>query len=159
MSKKGFTLVEVLAVVVIMGILLLVSIPAVTKNIATSKDKVFFSNVSSVISNLKKERVLNGKKYCIYEPETKAEDIESLRIVVARDNSDNNIYIVTAKRKGSPNELDIVTLNFDELTATEKSKWKPSNEADLAEVKEKIFEVVIEHITEMQPCVEKADGE
>lgn len=40
MKRKGFTLVEVLAVVVIMGIILVIAVPKITKVVSNSKSKV-----------------------------------------------------------------------------------------------------------------------
>ncbi len=40
-NKKGFTLVELLAVVVILGLIILVTIPAVNRFILNSKEKAF----------------------------------------------------------------------------------------------------------------------
>ena len=49
LNKKGFTLVELLAVVVILAVLMLVAVTAVGPAIANSKKSGFFSSVSSMI--------------------------------------------------------------------------------------------------------------
>ena len=42
LKKKGFTLVEVLAVIVILGIIMIISIPSVFSTLETARKKDFF---------------------------------------------------------------------------------------------------------------------
>lgn len=53
LNKKGFTLVELLAVVVIMGILLLVAIPAIQKTIQNSKKDTFANSTKEMVNAVK----------------------------------------------------------------------------------------------------------
>jgi prepilin-type N-terminal cleavage/methylation domain-containing protein len=43
MNKKGFTLIEVIAVIIIIGVLALVTVPAVARYITSSKNKTYIS--------------------------------------------------------------------------------------------------------------------
>ena len=49
-KKKGFTLVELLGVIVILGILLLIGIPAVTNTLANAKKKTFEEYIGKVLN-------------------------------------------------------------------------------------------------------------
>jgi len=48
-NKKGFTLVELLAVIVILGVLLLVAVPAVQNTIQKSRRKAFVDGTASIV--------------------------------------------------------------------------------------------------------------
>ena len=41
MNKKGFTLIEIISVVIIVGVLLLIGIPSITKNVFQSRNTVY----------------------------------------------------------------------------------------------------------------------
>ena len=48
-NKKGFTLVELLAVIVILGVLLLIAVPSVNNIINNSRKKAFLSQVKLAV--------------------------------------------------------------------------------------------------------------
>ena len=52
MNKKGFTLIELIGVIIILGILLLISIPAISGVIFESKEGAYANNISSMITEV-----------------------------------------------------------------------------------------------------------
>lgn len=52
--KKGFTLIEVLAVLVILAVIGMITVPAVTRIITESKQKSYDSQVELIIENAKR---------------------------------------------------------------------------------------------------------
>lgn len=59
MNKKGFTLIEILAVITILGILGLVTIPIISKSVEKSKIKAYRETINSIIESTKIYRANN----------------------------------------------------------------------------------------------------
>ena len=59
MKKKGFTLIEVLATVVILGILVLLTIPIISSNIQKTKTRAYESQVKAINSAARKYMTRN----------------------------------------------------------------------------------------------------
>ena len=59
-NKKGFTLIEMLAVIVILGLLMAIAIPTVTKTIEKSKRKTYIDNAIEYISSAA-QSIANGE--------------------------------------------------------------------------------------------------
>ena len=66
-KRNGFTLIEVLAVVVILALLTLVAIPVVTHSIRLSKEKVYHEQVKRILESAEK---LLQKDECFLPTET-----------------------------------------------------------------------------------------
>lgn len=59
MNKKGFTLIEILAVITILGLLGLVTIPYISSSIEKSKKKAYRETINSIIESTKIYRANN----------------------------------------------------------------------------------------------------
>ena len=53
MKNKGFTLIEVLAVIIILGVILLIAVPSYTAYINSSRKSGYYTDISSYIESLK----------------------------------------------------------------------------------------------------------
>ena len=58
LKKKGFTLVEVLAVIVILGIIMIISVPSVFSTLETARKKTFLEYVDKIINTGKSKWIL-----------------------------------------------------------------------------------------------------
>ena len=59
-NKTGFTLVELLAVIVILGVLLLIAVPAVTNIIDNTKKKAFITDCKAYLQAAKYNNATEG---------------------------------------------------------------------------------------------------
>ena len=71
MNKKGFTLVEVLAVIILLSAIISITVPIVTNVINTSRDSVYKSQINKILSatydySLKNSSIL--PKYNVFCP-------------------------------------------------------------------------------------------
>jgi len=60
-NKKGFTLIEIVAVVIIMSILMMIVVPSVTKYINSTKLNTYKSNLKNMISSVNNE-IISGHR-------------------------------------------------------------------------------------------------
>ena len=67
-SKKAFTLIELLAVIIILGVLMIIAIPSVTRYIQDSRDSSYITTAQSFIDSA---RVMaNSGELSMYDPDT-----------------------------------------------------------------------------------------
>ena len=110
-NKKGFTLLELLGAIVIMGILMIMAMPSVTRQVENSRKRSFYTSVYNIVSNIRTEVISGDKTGCIYnyayDEENQTPLISSLNIWVHKDESGKFIYSVLAKRLDTSDEADI----------------------------------------------------
>ncbi|MGI6329817.1 MAG: prepilin-type N-terminal cleavage/methylation domain-containing protein [Bacilli bacterium] len=66
MKKKGFTLVELLAVIVILAIILAIAVPSITKLIENQRKSAFESSIKLIIKNLE-VKILGDEEFDVTE--------------------------------------------------------------------------------------------
>ena len=74
-NEKGFTLIELIAVIIIIGVLMMVAIPSVTTLISNSRKEVYVSNAKKYIEQSKIKVVTDGK-YSEYFYDSSTNDVK-----------------------------------------------------------------------------------
>lgn len=116
MNKKGFTLIEILAVIIIISILLLIAIPSISGYIEESRQKAYVATVKDTLvsagSNLSKfdKRILNRETTyyipitCIKTengiPKSPYNDFDNAYIVAGWENNNYGIYFYGRDKSG-----------------------------------------------------------
>ena len=96
MNKKGFTLVELLAILAVLAVLLLVSIPAFIGTIKKNNELSYQSNIEDIKLAASSFNSTNeGKVEQVYVTDLKKEGYITTNIIDPRDNTEMNgcVYI------------------------------------------------------------------
>ena len=64
-NKKAFTLIELLAVIVILGILMIIAIPSVTKYINKAKKEAYIKSVAQIVDAIRYGVISEDPKYSL----------------------------------------------------------------------------------------------
>ncbi len=108
-SKKGFTLVELLAVIAILAILVIIAIPNVINLYRNARKNTFKSDVQSIIRASEQAYVMNsmnnGNRTC-FDSTTNPLDIEA---------RENLVYVVRLSNKGKITSIQIADNNYQIL--------------------------------------------
>ena len=116
MKNKGFTLIEILAVVIILGILAIIAVPTVSNYIESSRKSAYVQTIKDVLAsagaNLTKSQMKNANKnttYYIPNECIKTEngvarspysEFDQAYIVVAWENKGYSFYWVSRDKTG-----------------------------------------------------------
>lgn len=117
-NKNGFTLVELLAVVVVLAIIMILAIPSVIETMTNARKSEFVVYINKVITNAQNEYKkdqdsgsVSGNKYFIYDISTdlNLKDAGSYRgyVIVDATEGDNPKYII------SIHDSKFILKNFD----------------------------------------------
>ena len=151
-KKNGFTMVELLAVVAILGVIVAIAVPVSLSYVRNSRDKAFYLNVQEIVKKVKMEHELNIARHCYHNISIEdIEDSESANLENFNQISDQTIgdlKLVSLVDKDKVEHLSILSylddndkikyavlakekdtdnwidvLDFDGTTS-EKSSWK-----------------------------------
>lgn len=135
-DNRGFSLVEILAVIVILGIIAGVGIPAAISYIQKSRQDSFFESITEVVETVSEANSLNGANHCVYEADDtaeilaksniKTEEIKDIIIYTWLNNDGKKMYAVHATAKNTEARID--TTDFFSLTMKNKDKWETTNQ-------------------------------
>lgn len=147
MNKKGFTLIEILAVIIILGILMVIAIPSVTKYIESSRKSAYVKTIKSIVAsagaNLTKSQMKQADRNTTYYIPTKCiktedgiarspySEFDKAYIVVGWENNSYGFYFVgrdetgkgikELKKIGDITEDDIISdIESDEIKMDKK---------------------------------------
>lgn len=90
MNKKGFTLIEMIAVVIILGIVMLIAVPAVTQYIKGSDDSVYVNSMSSYLQQVKLD--YSEKQYGPYINKNEIMVVPLKNIKLDKGNTDSSPF-------------------------------------------------------------------
>lgn len=79
-NDKGFTLVEVIAVIVILGIILIIAVPAVSDYIVNSRKSSYISNVKAYLETVRAEYEMKYYGSLLYDDEIMIVPIELVEL-------------------------------------------------------------------------------
>ena len=124
LSKKGgFTLVELLAVIVILAVILVIAVPLVMNSINEARNKAFYLSVKDFIRTTKIGNSLQSLEYCYYnskkDDKKPSENITEMQIIAYKEN-DDVIYSVFAI---NDKNTMINTNDFSKLKDDDDSNW------------------------------------
>lgn len=94
MNKSAFTLIELLAVIVVLGVILTIAVPSVSKITLNSKEDAAYIEVSNAVKNIKLNNI--DKEQEVFLVKKDLGNLSSL-IVFSYNDSNEKKYAVIAK--------------------------------------------------------------
>ena len=149
MQKRGFTLVELLAVIVILGIALTIAVPATTSYIEDYKEAAFFTNVQLIVNEIKQKETINEEekeKTIVYNNKNnqdRFQNIDSINVIgYWEEETSKRKYVVVAQSDSDLGKA-IVTDDFYTLSKDESDKWVAAqDETEYRELADNILEII-----------------
>lgn len=152
--KKGFTLVELLAVIVILAVVLVIAVPQILDTTNKSRESVFTATVKMIASAAEKKLIENE----IFEIE---EDIECEDIVKINDDDYEDCQItfegqrayITLIGSGKFNDIAVVNATKDniEIISADIARFIPKNAVEVNNEEELVE--AINNVTEENPNI------
>lgn len=131
MNKKGFTLVEIIAVIALIGALLLLVVPSITSSYKKAQKNLFYDNVISIYNSATTTYLYNAdegntsKSFCHSSNPLNIDVGDDIKYSVTVDNygAVNKITVSNGKllftlTKANMKKSDIKKDNIEESTAT-----------------------------------------
>lgn len=132
MKKRGFTLVELLAVIIIIAIVALIIFPIVTKEIAKSKKDLYEIQVENIIKAAK-DMVLDGA--VTLDENHIVPTLISIEEMQTATNKDNVTYLEAGTIKNPTDSTDMkgtVIISYDEKTSSYTYEYQEKTKAELS---------------------------
>jgi type IV pilus assembly protein PilA len=120
-NKKGFTLVELLAVIVILAVILAIAVPSISTVMDSAKKSAFEDNVKLIIKGID-YKVLEAQAAGTAEPSTGVQVTTELSKYGANPGDYDSFTITTVSSSGSPTKISLTgksTGKFGTCTATD----------------------------------------
>ena len=89
-KRSGFTLIEVLAVIIIIGVLAIIAVPAVTKYISRSNDSVYASDAFAYAENVRSKYEMG--EYGDYLKDNEIMIVPIRTVVLEKGNEEESTY-------------------------------------------------------------------
>jgi len=147
MGNKGFTLIEIVAVVVILGVIMTIAVPAVSEQILSSRKSSYLSSVSAYAETIMGEYDMKSFGSYLYDDEIMLVPIKNISLDKGANMKspfgnflNNYSYIVVAPENNSytfyANFLDDAGygINMVPVNSLEKNDIKKTNKSDIRDI-------------------------
>lgn len=125
--KKGFTLVEILIVIVLIGVIMTLVVPKITSSYKSAKKNMFYDNVISIYSSASSTYFFNASKGNYEKTFTNANN--PLKV----DVDDEIKYKVTVNEDGEVLEIKVTNNDFYYTKTSDKIKKSEIKKSDIKE--------------------------
>lgn len=125
--KKGFTLVEILIVIVLIGVIMTLVVPKITSSYKSAKKNMFYDNVISIYSSASSTYFFNASKG------NKEKTFTNTNNPLKVDVDDEIKYKVTVNEDGEVLEIKVTNNDFYYTKTSDKIKKSEIKKSDIKE--------------------------